>query len=65
MAAENANSDDNSTMLLKKLVENLRLSAVGAGASASDAQSVTSDDNETTLLRKAVTNSYLLAQNLP
>lgn len=65
MAAANTNTDDNSTMLLKKLVENLRLSAVGAGASASDAQSVTSDDNETTLLRKAVTNSYLLAINLP
>lgn len=65
MAAENATSDDNSTQLYKKLVENLRVAAVNAGASTSAVQSVSSDDNQTTLLKKAVTNSYLLAQNLP
>lgn len=47
-------SDDNSTDLLKKVVNNLADYADTDGA-----QEATSDDHETSLLKKAVTNSYL------
>lgn len=64
MTASNWTSDDDTTTLLQKLVNNLGASAIDAGAASSDVQSWSSSDSDTQLLQKAVTNSYLLAQNL-
>jgi hypothetical protein len=59
MAASNWTSDDNTTALLKKLVDNLADACVDASKTGS--QTSNSDDTETTLLQKAVTNTFILA----